>query len=153
MCATDSEASDHQDRPSCLFVSDLSHCKCVCRKNRMPPRFPLCLWMSSQRQRAAPDGSTEQTGAFGWHAAALLRVLPSAAAEVVQDACIKIMRGHIQINITRSHDLVWKKTKMCLRFVHQLHVMTNHGLKTDSVVHLFDVCPSILSTAVQAGYL
>lgn len=89
MCSTDSEASDHLDRPSCLFVSDLSHRKRVCRKNRVPPRFPLCLWMSSQRQRAAPDGSTEHTGAFGCHAAALLRLLVSAVAEVAQDGCVK----------------------------------------------------------------
>lgn len=155
MCNTDSEASDHQDCPSCLFVSDLSHRKCVCRKNRMPPHFPLCLWMSSQRQRAAPDGSTEHTGAFGCHATALLRLLVSAVAEVVQDVCAKIMCGYIQINVTSSHDLVWKKAKMCprLRFMHQLHVMTNHSPKTDSVVHLLDVCPSTLSTAVQAGFL
>lgn len=155
MCATDSEASDHLDRPSCLFVSDLSHRKCVCRTNRMPPRFPLCLWMSSQHQRAAPDGSTEHTGASGCHAAALLRLLVSAVAEVVQDVSVKIMCGYIQINVTRSHDLVWIKAKMCprVRFMHQLHVMTHHSPKTDSVVHLLDACLSILSTAVQTGYL
>lgn len=150
MCNADSEASDHQDRPSCLFISDLSHRKCVCRKNRMPPHIPLCLWMSSQR--AAPDGSTKQTWAFGCDAAALLRLLVSAVAEVAQDVCVKIICGYIQISVTRSHDLVWKKAKMCprLRFMHQLHVMTNHSPKTNSAVHLLDVCPSILSTAVQA---